>query len=120
MISIKYGCTRMVFLFGDYAIKIPIVRSTWEMFLLGLLGNMQEKLFSEIYNDAVSPVIFSIPGGWLNIMKRVRTLSSDDFLCFDYHYWCNYKFPYKIVIVENKQDSFGWLNGEIVACDYGN
>ena len=119
MLDIKKGTTRITFLVGNYAIKIPIL-DHWESFLEGLLGNMNETRFTRIFTEAFCPVVFSLPYGFLNIMKHVQPLTEQDFLCFDYHYWCNYQFKYQIVFVKHKQDSFGWLDGKIVACDYGN
>ncbi len=114
----KRGITREVFLIGSYAIKIPKLKYGWHKFLCGLLANMQETEFSKTGWSELCPVTFSIPGGWLLIMRRARPLTLDEFLSFD-----PFKFrdrPEYTVPVEHKQDSFGILDGRIVAIDYGN
>lgn len=49
--QVKTGVTRVVFLIGDYAIKIPKCM-IWNHFLKGLLANMEENL---IWNIACIP-----------------------------------------------------------------
>jgi len=114
---IAYGCTRTVWLIGPYAFKFP-AGAEWRLFLLGLLANMQERLFSRTGWPELCPVIWSIPGGWLVVMKRVRVLTEDEFANLDLEKWVergDYTVPAEI-----KHDSFGWLDGKLVAIDYGN
>jgi hypothetical protein len=125
----RTGVTREVFLIGAYAIKIPSLRS-WRMFLHGLLCNMQERLWSGA-GPEFCPVTFALPGGWLLVMRRARELTDEEWAAFDpqgYEHalagargvtpWLDQLADY-IVPAEIKQDSFGWLNGRIVAIDYG-
>jgi hypothetical protein len=99
-----------------WAIKFP--RPTeWRLFLHGLLGNMQERQFSRIGWEELCPVLFSIPGGWMVVMPRAIPLTDEEWEALD-----TYAFIDKRdgrVPVEEKQSSFGWLNGRIVAIDYG-
>ena len=118
MISIKYGTTRIVFIVRDYAIKIPNFK-IWKLFLLGLLGNMQEVTFTSLRSNKLCPVIFNIPGGFMNIMPKVKELSREEFFNFNYEQFCENDDAYIKNIVENKLDSFGWYKGSIVAIDYG-
>lgn len=126
----KHGCTRFVFLTKNYAIKIPQFNYEWKHFLLGLLANMQEVSFSKIKDDRLCPIKFYIPGGWLLIMPKCEPISSEIFIDLDItRFWPNNKEDYHPnntceraeynVPVEYKQDSFGFLNGKIVAIDYG-
>lgn len=121
--KIKNGCTRMVFLIGEYAIKIPQIKYGWILFLKGLLCNKQESQLGKMGDKRMAPVLWASWGGWILVMPRCKELSSGDFgkiRRLDYHpiteipYRGNFKIP-----VEFKKDSFGWLSGNIVAIDYG-
>ena len=114
----KTGCTRIVFLTKKYAFKIPNFFDEWRLFLHGLLANMQERNFSKAGWPELCPVILSLPGGWLNVMPRVKLLSDKEYENFDVEKFCVKKD--RVIPVERKSVSFGWLNGKIVAIDYGN
>lgn len=109
--QLAYGVTRTVWLIGKYALKFPRL-SEWRLFLLGLLANMQEALFSGTWPE-LCPVIWSLPGGFLVVMKRAESISDEDFDNLD-------KARFKDLPVEMKSDSFGLLNGKVVIVDYGN
>lgn len=120
----------MVLLVGGYAIKMPTVVYGWRLFLCGLLANLQERSFSRLKDPRMCPVIFSLPGGFLNVMPRCIELTDDefcslvnikDFWGYGLIDWPGNDYRYKAVIpVENKSNSFGWHNGKVVAIDYGN
>lgn len=112
----KSGITREVFIIGNYAIKIPSVRS-WKGFLWGLLANMQEKVWWGCRDTRLCPVLFSLPSGFLAVMPKVKVMTDDEFDGFDHQTFINQP-PYRIP-VESKSDSFGWLDNEVVAIDYG-
>jgi len=114
---LAYGCTRTVLLIGNFAFKFPSVFE-WRLFLLGLLANMQERLFWTMCSDKLCPVVWSIPCGLLVVMRRAKELTEDEWAEFDVESWLkdgDYPVP-----AEPKIDSFGWLDGRIVAVDYGN
>ena len=114
----RQGITREVFLTRRYAIKIPKLIYGWHKFLCGLLANMQEATFARAGWPELCPVVFSIPGGWLVVMRRAKPLSDAEWEAFDAPAFCetaDYLIP-----AEFKQDSFGMLDGRIVAVDYGN
>lgn len=115
------GATRYVLLIGSWAIKVPYLKfgnyqyTGWIAFLNGLLANLQEAQFSATKDPRLCPVIFHVPGGFLNIMRRAEVLtegiSEEEYEKFQegaFH-----------VPVECKGDSFGYLNGQLVAIDYG-
>jgi hypothetical protein len=106
----------MVFLVGPFAVKVPSFYS-WQTFLWGLLSNLQERTFSQTAWPELCPVLFSLPGGWLVIMRRAEPLSEATFSAFDYDGFSN--LPEYRVPVEHKRDSFGLFDGRIVAVDYG-
>jgi hypothetical protein len=115
IVKLAYGTTRTVLLTKRFAFKFPSAVE-WRLFLLGLLGNMQEARFSGL-SPNLCPVLFSIWGGFLVVMPRCRPLSISDFGELDvtkFTHLSDMTLP-----VENKMDSFGWLNGKIVAVDYG-
>lgn len=117
--TVKFGSTRIVFLIGKLAIKVPNFTS-WYLFLQGLLANRQERIFSRTGWVQLCPIIASVPGGWIIVMKRAKVLTEDEF----YKYKGIIKFlttkkTYSIP-AEMKPDSFGWLNGKLVVVDYGN
>ncbi len=112
----KKGTTRLVILTKNYAFKFPSFYS-WKFFLQGLLGNMQESLFWTLHDSKLCPVLFSIKGGFLNVMPRAQELSLEEFIAFDFESFV--QTPNFLIPVENKLDSFGKINGSIVAIDYG-
>jgi hypothetical protein len=63
------------------------------------------------------PVVWSVPGGWLLVMRRAEPLSDEEFDSLDFLRFArtaDYAVP-----VEDKIDSFGRFAGRIVAVDYG-
>lgn len=115
----KRGCNRVVFLVGQWAFKFPrptgheMCTSGWRNFLYGLLNNMNERETSG--RPGACPVIWSFPGGFLNVMPRVEELSEAEFFELDWVRFCKEN----SLKVEPKRDSFGKLNGQVVAVDYG-
>ena len=110
------GATRTVFLVGKFAFKIPRMYS-WKGFLQGLIANIQERLWSKAKHEKLCPVLFGLPGGFLVVMPRTTKLTVRQFKYLGIQKWRDVdgvKIP-----VENKHDSFGWLNNRIVAVDYG-
>jgi hypothetical protein len=114
----KQGITREVFLTRRYAIKIPKLIYGWQKFLCGLLANMQETTFARAGWPELCPVVFSIPGGWLVVMRRAEPLSDAEWSAFDAPAFCEK--PDYMIPAEFKRDSFGMLDGRVVAIDYGN
>ena len=118
----EYGSTRIVFLTRSWAIKVPYYL-VWRNFLLGLLANMEERQLHDVYwgeeyesFDRLCPVKFSLWGGWLLVMPRCEPLTREEFEEWKAH--CDYQnMPLE---VEPKLSSWGWLEGRVVAIDYGN
>ena len=119
----KNGATRLIFLIGGLAIKIPTFHS-WELFLYGLLGNIQERRFRAMYHAAqeksLPPVLFSLPGGFLVVQKRIRPIKHKGFFALalaetiatstlDKEFWLN----------DAKIENFGYMNGLLVKIDIG-
>lgn len=122
----KSGASRYVILTKRYALKVPRW-SHWRTFLQGLLANMQESTFGSTGWPEICPVLFSLPGGFLVVMPRVRVLTMQEFLeneeqlsymlsgCLD----TGERRRDYVVPAEMKPDSFGWYRGRLVAVDYG-
>jgi len=114
---VAHGTTRTVWLVGPWAFKFPSL-TKWRLFLLGLLANMQEREFSATKWPELCPVVWSIPGGWLVIMRRARVLTRQEFDQLDLKAWLD-RGDY-VIPAELKIDSFGWIGEQLVAVDYGN
>ena len=111
------GISRTVYLVGRYAVKTPCARYGWSKFLHGMLANLQERAFGRGRVEGFCPVLFADPLGLVVVMPRVRVLTeplSEE----GFHAFVN-RAEY-INPAENKPDSFGYLNGALVAIDYGN
>jgi hypothetical protein len=121
--ELKKGSTRSVILLWKWAVKIPTLK-TWKLFLHGLLANMQEVEFSAAGWPELCPVVFSLPGGFVTVMRRANPLTEEEWLEIttgedkDHIEDLIRKEEYEVPI-EEKIDSFGWLDGKLVAVDYG-
>jgi hypothetical protein len=113
----RTGCTRVVLLIGRFAVKFPCI-DEWRRFLQGLLANMNEVLWSRANLDGFAPVLWSLPGGFCLVMKRAQILTDEEFLSLDFEAWRD-RGDY-IIPAEAKSNSLGWIDGKVVAIDYGN
>lgn len=115
---IHHGSSRLVILIGWLAIKLPHPWG-WKRLLRGLLANMQEREFSRLGWPELAPVLFSLPGGFLVVMRRTYD-PPPLWRIHDYERWLlAAEQRGKVLPVELKLSSFGLLNGEVVAVDYG-
>lgn len=117
------GITRAVLLIGPYAIKVPRVRYGWSKFLYGLLSNMTEARFKPLADKwSLAPVVFAVPGGWLNVQRRCEPIGDDDWnhISHDGEYEAMNGLPYwNGMSCDFKRDNFGTLDGRVVLLDYG-
>lgn len=113
--EVKSGASRTVLLIHSYAFKLPRIGGGWRAFLLGLLSNLRERELGRKREEHLCPVKFSVPGGWLVVMPRVKPLGE-----MDYDTLANITAgPLRTASSwDFKPCSFGWLNGRIVAVDY--
>ena len=112
---VEYGCSRAVLLIGRYAFKFPTMIYSWSNFLNGLLHNMEESAFSKMRIDYLCPVLYSLPGGFMNVMPRCKILTKDEYNSLK----IRKKFERSVMSIEEKPDSYGWYQGRVVAVDYG-
>lgn len=112
---ILWGYNRMVILSRTRAYKFPNP-SSWRSFLFGLLNNMNEARRSG--RPGLCPVLWSIPGGWLVVMPRAQVLRDYEELR-----WHKQSLLLQPILahthIELKPCSWGWLDGKLVAVDYG-
>lgn len=117
------GGSRLVFLTEKYAIKIPRLDS-WRLFLYGLLGNIHEHQWRIGVGPEVQkflcPIIHYTPGGFLSIMPRCKQYD-DLYEQFKQTFQTEDEETARLLscIVEDKDDSVGVYNQQIVAIDYG-
>lgn len=116
-----HGRTRSVILIGKYAIKLPYLKS-WPYFVRGLLDNMFEKSYNRFPSEFLAPLLFSLPGGFLNVYPRCSVITDPK----DPQLWKLFKNLYEedneyiLNIIEVAEPSnFGYYQGRIVAIDYG-
>lgn len=112
------GCTRIVFLLGNYAIKIPNFKVHHLHFLHGCYANWSErhycKIMKGIENDKfynlVVPSLFCSYFGLIQIQKRCielnRHLTDEEIEIF------------KDVCNDIKKENFGIYNDKLVCLDY--
>lgn len=121
---IRSGITREVFLVGQYAIKVPSFR-TWRHFVQGILCNLNERTWWQLTRDErLCPVLFSIPGGFLIVMRRADALAPAGEYAESFGMLTRERIQERLenligFPVEPKPDSLGVLDGRIVAIDYG-
>lgn len=118
------GANRTVLLTNKWAIKFPGRynlgwRNIWSSILRGLLCNMQEKAFSDCKMDKICPVRFYMPGGFFIIMPRASPISDQEWQNIKTYFYRYSQTQNMCIPVECKRDSFGVLDGRVVALDYG-
>lgn len=118
----KEGVTRTVVLTRRWAFKFPSVANGWKYFLYGFFANMQEREWSG-FDGRLCPIRVALPGGLLVVMPRCLPVTDAQFSALVPEDWPEISFQEKgdsgSLPVEMKSNSFGWLNGRIVAIDYG-
>ena len=117
--KIFYGSTRWVLVTTKWSFKFPSFYG-WYYFLAGLINNHREYVY---YQDKkyieLCPIIFYVIGGFLTVMPTVKELTDKNWVEFNFKKFTARGGRLYQIAVENKKDSFGWLNGRVVAIDYG-
>lgn len=124
-----HGRTRSVFLIGNLAFKVPYLKS-WKWFVRGLLDSMFEVEHRHEHPTALLPILFHIPGGWLNVFPRCEVFTDDkdpalvayfEQLLDDYEIRNDRKAYETLQVIEVAEpQNFGYYQGRVVATDYGN
>lgn len=121
------GATRTVLVTKNLAFKFPRFykkgrKFEWNLFLNGLLANLQEKLWSKPGYKQLCPVYFADPIGLLLIMPRCEQLGYSTNHAMNDRKFQKFKSLGKNsgeVPIENVECNFGYLNGKLVSFDYG-
>lgn len=110
----KKGTTRIVFLIGSYAIKIPKPRR-WKAFLRGILANLDENLWykhsPDLWKEKLCPTLFTL-GGFILIAKRAKEITQEQFEALT-------RGQFSPLPCDFKQENFGVYNDKVVLVDYG-
>src|SRR5438128_322796 len=123
--KIQSGMTRTVIIIYKWALKFPVMNHGWQYFLCGLLGNMQEQWLSKITrfsrdSNKLCHVLFRVPLGFLIVMRKANILTEEEFARWKNNNYDTFvKYERGSLPVEAKPSSFGWLDGKVVAIDYG-
>lgn len=115
--KIKFnGITRIVFLIGKWAIKIPNFRYQHSHFLQGCYANWSEYTFCRTmkglpeYFNKVAPTVFCTWFGLVSVQKRVAELERD--------LTENETIYFKELTTDIKKENFGYVNDILVCIDY--
>lgn len=125
LVVVARGCTRTVFLIGKWAMKLPVMNAVTrrdDSLLRGMLANIQEArcwVIKEM-RPMLAPVIYCAPFGLFLVMRRCDPLQTEltDLEAKRFYYDSVRETGY-MVPVEDKPSSFGYLDGRLVAVDYG-
>jgi hypothetical protein len=69
----RRGANRFVILTRRYAFKFPNILGGWFQACWGMIDNMQERRAQG--QQGICPLLWSLPGGLLNVMPRARELT---------------------------------------------
>jgi hypothetical protein len=116
----KKGITRIVFLIGKYAIKIPNYQYQHDHFLQGCYANWSERKYCKGFKNAdykenmyewVAPSYFCSWFGLVQIQARCEVNNNN---LTDKQK----KFYKSLCGTDFKKENFGYLNGKLVCLDY--
>lgn len=120
MFKIERGATRIVFVFNKFVIKIPSFKQ-YNLFLNGLLANLQEKLWTGHHPD-LAKVYFCGKLGFFLFMEKAEVLSNDvNWEKTMERLGEKYKDDElsEFMMSDFKPSNWGFINGELKKIDYG-
>jgi hypothetical protein len=118
ILMIKSGCTRSVLLFKNIALKMPTLKR-YNLFLHGILANLQEKQFSGSHPD-LAEVKWCSPLGLILVMERAEAISLDG-----HSLYVGLKEKYQddkmkeFLLSDCKPSNWGYIKDRLVKIDYG-
>ncbi len=122
--TVTHGTTRFVILTKRYAIKLPYIsfkKYGFTNFLCGLLANINESQYTEIYENEYGvkhlPIIFHIGFGIMNVMRRIEPIKKEDFIKINNSFKQKYG-EMATMSNDTSYKNFGWYKGEIYCFDY--
>lgn len=117
---IEQGISRIVFLVGNYAIKIPNFHYSHSHWLQGCYANWSERNYYKVFSKAdyeenmvehVAPSLFCSWFGLVQIQARCEPMEED--LTDEQK-----EFYYPLCARDCKKQNFGWYKGKLVCLDY--
>jgi len=111
------GITRIVFLFGKYAVKIPNIRYSQKHFVQGCLANIKERDYFKNHKyegslvDYVSPSLFC---SWLGLFQIQSRCEPKEESLTDKEK----EFFKPLCGSDNKKENFGYYKNNLVCLDY--
>lgn len=114
---IKNGVTRTVFIFKNFVIKIPTLK-THSNFLEGCIANWKERKYTKAFECipnhdfalSIAPSWYCFPFGLLLIQAKVNKLDRE-LQEEEYKKFSDYK-------MDMNKNNFGYYKGRIVSVDY--
>lgn len=122
MKKLTNGANRTVFLVGRWAIKVPTCAYDFSVFLRGWLTNRGERqCWRDSPHKILCPVVWSCLWGMVIVMPRCMPLHESAYTGHEpdllrTRFRVDYVFDPPI---EDKMDSVAYLDGRLVAVDYG-
>lgn len=127
-LNFRWGITRLVWLVGPYAIKLPNPFNGWGNFIGGIQANICERNNwgaavcgmepddpRLAIRELLCPLSWTSWGCWVVVMRRcTRTLTRDEWDALDLAPW-----EAQDLDGDDKAFNYGWLDGRIVKLDYG-
>jgi len=114
-LQVEVGVSRAVILTRRWAIKIPHPGRSLRMFLIGMIGNMDERLWSR-FDERLCPVRYCAPGGLFLVMPRVQVVFREDSDLEREDVWLFFD---EVPLVQDwNPENFGLLDGNLVCLDY--
>lgn len=115
---IAIGCTRCVLLVGKYAIKFPVL-SCWEMFLKGLVANIEEGKWSRFPSKHLPKTYYVARSGFISIQERVRPVRHEGLYLVDLAQLCaQSEVSSDFWLRDAKASNFGYRGNTLVKVDY--
>lgn len=113
------GCTRIVFLVGRYAIKIPNFLYCHQHFLQGCYANWSERVLCKTFKNRVDPNFINLVApsyfcSWFGLFQiqarcepKIEDLTQDEIELYE-----------PLCGGDYKKENFGWHKGRLVCLDY--
>ena len=113
------GSSRMVFLVGKFAVKIPRITSISE-FVAGIIDNKTEFKTSKNIDKNIIPLIYFYFFGVFVIHERANKIKNRGIFIIHLCEICSKQSEHRdFLMLDSKQDNFGIIGDRLVKVDYG-
>jgi hypothetical protein len=122
--EVHRGAYRAVYLVGPWAVKVPRARApgfwSWEALWRGMLANLRERwLWRSTRSPYLAPIVFADPLGLVVVMRRAERARTTRKRWRRFVRSFTAAHSRRPVEVEREGDALWWLDGRLVAVDYG-